>query len=100
MIGHSVHMSMRKDHQIPFCEQHRLLYSLHSEPAHSTRDYMKAHYLPVRYTETPGRAHFSAAIKGTMQVYRLEHITKNILLKMSKSLHSVISTFCTIGKEC
>jgi len=53
----------------------------------------------VRYTETPGRTHFSAAIKGTMQVYRLKYIAKDILLKMSESLHCFISILWTIGKE-
>jgi len=84
-------MAMREDHQITFAEQHRLVSPFHGEPARSSRDKMEARNLSARHEETPGCAHGSATIEGTVQVHRLEYVGKDIFLKICERFHRITS---------
>src|SRR5438034_9788273 len=70
VISHSMGMTVRKDHQVTFGEQHGWhVYPVHGQPARSSSDDMEAGNRSFRHTESPGCAQRSAAIQRTVQVY-------------------------------
>src|SRR6266498_430014 len=91
-VVHDVRMTMRQDHEVPSVERHSRNHPFDIKPAVSLGNHMEAGSVPVCHAKTPRHTHLGAAIEGTLNMHRPQHIGQDIFRpEMRELLHRMPS---------